>query len=126
MKSFFFFIALMYASIAFSQGNLQFNQVLTYGGKNSNSNPTITPYGTTTYGSPSYTVPANKVWKIEFMFMDVAGYFVLNTYALNPNITNTMINTPIWLKAGDIIKSGNGGSSGGNYVISIIEFNIVP
>ena len=46
MKSFFFLIALTFTSIAFSQGNLQFNQVKLIG------------------DSPQ-TVPTGKVWKIE-------------------------------------------------------------
>jgi hypothetical protein len=121
---------------SYAQGNLQFNQVLTYAGT-INSTQSL---GTT------YTVPANKVWKIKSV-SDFGLYSSnnVNGFQLYKGIMFCLNNKWIFisslketfLKAGDTIKIGYydqylGTSqvpiSGVNfdYFISIVEFNIVP
>jgi hypothetical protein len=120
---FLFFITLG----AKAQGNLQFNQVLTYNGSiNTGTN------------SPIWKVPLNKVWKIEaksltggpddlIFYVNSTPYYDVFRYSIPGGVTYySAINTGvIWLKANDEIKFlktyGNGTS---DYFISIIEFNI--
>jgi len=129
-------IAMLLLSIAsYAQGNLQFNQVLTYTG-------TLTP---SQFVSTTYTVPTGKLWKIKFV--NKLLYNTVNTingvqYQFNGfalNINNKWLFgenfNEIFLKSGDTIKLGwanQSASSGYNapfanfdYVISIVEFNIV-
>jgi hypothetical protein len=98
--SFLFFLA-----ISNAQGNLQFNQVLTYGGTLCAS-----------CNQPIGTVPAGKVWKVESK-----GGSTVPTVNGNPVTSNSY---PFWLKAGDVIGHYTGSAQG--WFISIIEFNIVP
>lgn len=116
-----------------AQGNLQFNQVVTYTGTGS---------GSYSYTSPTWTVPAGKVWKIESASPSLANSAVTRkinveagggwgTFALTTASNETSINPfPIWLKAGDQVQlqaSGNCCSTTTfYYAISIIEFNIIP
>jgi len=108
-----------------AQGNLQFNQVLTYTGSiNGMTN--------------QWTVPAGKVWKIESKTRTPNGglTFYINSTAVNDyyffwnnagqaSVSSMAIDSaPIWLKAGDISYFNSSGTA--NYYISIIEFNIVP
>ena len=129
------FLAILFGiGLLKAQGNLQFNQVLTYTGTGS---------GSFSYSSPAWTVPAGKVWKVESASPNVGNAAV--TRAINVNagsswgsfalITSagqeTSINPfPIWLKAGDQVQlqaAGNCCSTTNfSYVISILEFNIVP
>jgi hypothetical protein len=116
---------------SFCQGNLQFNQVLTFSGA-------LT--GSTTI-SPTYTVPAGKVWKIEYLSetrkrTGSTGnpYFgaVINGTAQNIEIGSN----PIWLKEGNTIYYRNYGFNLDgldgwgtllqSYLISVIEYNIIP
>jgi hypothetical protein len=112
-----------------AQGNLQFNQVVSHSGTGS---------GTFSYTSPTWTVPANKVWKIEA----AAPFAGLNTSHVTRSIQVNSGNawgaysllsgdpTPIWLKAGDQVRleaSANCCSTYPfSYHISVIEFNIIP
>ena len=129
-----FFIAL----VAKAQGNLQFNQVLTYNGNISCSSG-CTNDVCITY-SPIWKVPDNKVWKIETKSLtggtSSISFFVNSTPYYDVEIINVGYvaavtnNRIIWLKANDEIKfsvSGTPkcGSVAGNYFISIIEFNVV-
>jgi hypothetical protein len=145
MKNFFLIIALSSLSIlSKAQGNLQFNQVLTYSGN-------LTSLGSggsgTTASSPTYTCPAGKVWKIESKTR--APKLVMYSYGLLKCYLNSILftdlyttdgslggsahmidNAPIWLKAGDniyyeYINTGNGNYTT-SYYLSIIEYNIVP
>jgi hypothetical protein len=116
----FVFLLVLISLKSFSQGNLQFNQVLTYSG--------ILPAGSSL--SPSYTVPSGKVWKIEYHTL---GVLYLNSAYVHdldcPPNTGCAGNTaPIWLKAGDVIYCYAYVAQYGqyHYAISIIEFNIVP
>jgi hypothetical protein len=97
---------LFFLTISNAQGNLQFNQVLTYGGTLCAS--CYQPIG---------TVPAGKVWKIE----SKEGITLTNINGINLTLTNF----PLWLKAGDAVIM-NGNSSTQVFFLSIIEFNILP
>ena len=113
MKKILLFLAIFIQFNSFGQGELQFNQV-------------ITQVGTTT-NAPIYTVPAGKVWKVESISSSYPNY-------LNVNINNVSVDLmyssgfmpfPFWLKATDVIQIFSA-SYPINYVISIVEFNIVP
>lgn len=107
-----------------SQGNLQFNQVLTYGG-NSSAGAVAANNFTYTYGTVSYTVPSGKVWKVEsFSGSNTLAFVVNNQYVANA--TTSQSSTPVWLKAGDVIRFGNNGSAAYCFFLSIVEFNVVP
>jgi hypothetical protein len=117
---------LLFSIATYAQGNLQFNQVLTFS-------------GTLQWGSSTatlYTVPIGKTCKIEAM--GLSGY--TNSTALN--INNVMyvnyvqsgqapavVKETIWLKAGDQIKftySPSGYTIQTHpYFLSMIEYNIV-
>jgi len=116
MKSLsFFFFFFFIATIGFSQGNLQFNQVLNL---------------SFTGGGANYSIPAGKVWKLEnvgmasyssYFTVSVAGQqiFLKNTHT---SYTTEFNSFPYWINGGQ-----NVGFSGLNSgVVSIIEFNVVP
>jgi hypothetical protein len=141
MKNFFLIIALSSLSIlSKAQGNLQFNQVLTYNG-------IITANLSSPVSGPTYTCPTGKVWKIESKTRTpntIGGangaYGTIEFYlngTLSQDLYGTGVDTaPFWLKAGDIINyrysiSYSPGNSISNsvtasYTMSIIEYNIVP
>jgi hypothetical protein len=123
----------------FSQGNLQFNQViLTEFTANNLLN------GNSVVCSPStITVPAGKVWKIEqsSVYMNTAlgassGYsysMYLNNTLLFNRFGNsfTFSSTPMWLSEGSYtVKIAYENTSGGPFnfkgSINAIEFNIIP
>ena len=107
-----------------AQGNLQFNQVLTY----TASSPQTT----------LYTVPSGKVAKITkaIEFFDTTNYFLVFTingvriiegpYGNAQGKTRTS-KDGMWLKSGDVIGviDGNVSSQGENIFLSIIEYNII-
>lgn len=112
------YIFIVFFAFLFSQAdaqNLQFSQVLTYSGRIENASTYIE--------SPTLTVPDGKVWKIETYARD---YFFVN----NVNITSNTNQGIIWLKSGDEVKyaplSINTYLQDYRYILSIIEFNIVP
>jgi hypothetical protein len=120
MKKLLSIIFLLFTLQSFAQGNLQFNQVLTYS-------------GTLNCGqaSPTWTVPVGKVWKIEYrstvtgnIYYDYGNTFkgslgplfnlngikisdIIYTTYVRPNqgwsITPNQ-NQPMWLKSGDQIQ----------------------
>ena len=121
MKTFFFLILLLLSSIAFSQGNLQFNQVKLV--------------------STQETVPAGKVWKVESAIFQGGSNFQIvmytygsMSYSINGNacyIATTGVNTssnmpvhdnafPFWLPAGATLAAGTN-----MRYLSVLEFNIV-
>jgi hypothetical protein len=124
-----FFVLFASVNLLFAQGNtLVFNQVLTF----SNNNITVSPY---TIG----TVPAGKVWKIEYM--GSYRYSNHNTFVINSGTSeneyslfvyesasaNPTPHGPVWLKQGDVIKVMTGSISyPATYFISVLEFNVVP
>jgi hypothetical protein len=101
-------IACLFLSInLFSQGNLQFSQVLLFSSNNG-------------YGN-QVTVPAGKVWKIE-------SFFISNNVSLQIIINNIPYNVttqsfPFWVPSGTTF---NMFVSSGSVTVSIIEFNVVP
>jgi hypothetical protein len=130
MKSIVLFFFIFFSLNLFSQGNLQFNQVV----KVSNT---------------SQTVPAGKVWKVEAYlqantsitefvefptcnFPDRQHPFLINSkpyYQINGSpghgssgIFMAVGNLfPLWLKAGETVQT----TCPDNF-LSIIEFNIIP
>ena len=106
---------LLVSHIGFCQGNLQFNQVFTYNGQMGQCGD-----------GQTWTVPTGKVWKLEHF---TSTWLVINSDRAD-NINNN--NGAIWLKPGDTVKYSAalyGACCCGaqtNYVISIIEFNVVP
>lgn len=124
-----------------AQGNLQFNQVLTFQG----SIPfTAGGWQGHSVNGPQWTVPQNKVWKIEsksrtpdgsLRFM-INGFSHSDLYERNYNnnyFALAVDNSSIWIKENDVINFNASGSCGGygcggsvQYSISIIEYNIVP
>lgn len=106
-----FIITIFLTTVVFSQGNLQFNQVLTYNGSGGNS--------------AIWTVPVGKIWKIESVLMvNMSGTstFKINSFVVLYNNINPQ---PIWLKPGDFSQFSMS-NAGNSYFISIVEFNIIP
>jgi hypothetical protein len=115
--TFLFLLSTLFIGVStkgFTQGNLQFNQVYSYSGFLSQG-----------ASSPVWTVPVGKVWKVDFFTTD---WIVLN----NNRGSNTNNNGgALWLRPGDLIYYSGpayGVCCGGNthYLISIIEFNVIP
>jgi hypothetical protein len=116
MKKLFLAAFLMTSAFAIkAQGNLQFNQVITacYGSS-----------GIVSGVIPAWTgtVPANKVWKIETLNGSV-GCKINSNYLFSGPDSST---GAIWLKSGDTVGWDMQSSTSSKYLISIIEFNIVP
>jgi hypothetical protein len=121
MKNLLLFFLTLISSILFSQGNLQFNQVLTLN------------------NGVSYTVPQGKVWKVESAvytnyYMDyssAARVLIDNTpVELIPfsfNVGNGPVNQPIstafpmWLRENSTIQPQQKVAK-----MFVIEFNIIP
>ena len=112
----------------YSQGNLQFNQVVSlsqsFSGTSGGSN-------TFNYTSSPITVPSGKVWKVEKISVNGgnngSGVRINNLHSLSVSDANT---GPIWLKASDELKVYTAcfscNSLFGSYFLSILEFNIIP
>lgn len=100
---------------AYAQGNLQFNQVLTF-----TSNTTQTNI---------YTVPVGKVAKIVKAIEKVGSspYYAKFTINGTTQVQNTNFDTKsgAWLKAGDTVGSDIGTIYDDHIFISIIEYNII-
>ena len=140
MKKSFVILLFFIALGAKAQGNLQFNQVLTYNGTVSCSSGCGS--GQCIGTSTIWKVPLNKVWKVETksltggqnglsFYVNSTPYYDVEIYSYGGgaliSVTNNRI---IWLKSNDEIKfdiRGNTacGTITVNYFISIIEFNIV-
>ena len=134
MKNLFLIIILSSLTlIGKAQGNLQFNQVLTYNG-------TITATSYNTVSGPTYTCPTGKVWKIESKTrtpntIGANGVYGTLEFYLNGTLCQDVYGSgidtaPFWLKSGDNIyyrfSNTSGSSLMASYTISIIEYNIVP
>jgi hypothetical protein len=108
-------LVLSISSTCLSQSNLQFNQPITYSG--------FLGQGSS---SPTWTVPAGKVWKVEHFSHD---FLVVNNDRAGNGNSNS---GPLWLKAGDQIRydlafyGANCCGTSTNFLISIIEFNLIP
>jgi len=108
-----------------AQGNLQFNQVLTY--------------TATSPQSTLYTVPSGKVAKITkaIEFFDSTNYFLVFTingvrttegqWGNGADSKTRTSKDGMWLKSGDVIgvDDGNVGSQNEKIFLSIIEYNII-
>ena len=124
-------LLVVFTSLAFlykAQGNLQFNQVITY----SQLYTTTLSGSIHSYSSQIYTVPVGKAWKIEKFIMrnniSVSTFLkVNNAFQISPTEINP---GPVWVKEGDQIQAVTSTFGGGNFTggffISIIEFNIIP
>ena len=116
MKTRILILLMAISFIGNAQGDLQFNQVLTYTVNGTQANV--------------YTVPAGKVAKIAKAIEkgDTGQYsliFTINGANHYPN-NNFPQKDGMWLKAGDIIGSAAGNYGGSyNITISIIEYNII-
>jgi hypothetical protein len=121
MKKIFILFAILQFSLLFNvkaQGNLQFNQVISQIGQLSFCS-----------GSPTWTVPAGKVWKVEY-FSRTWNMFYVNGFSINGS--GSMNEGVLWLKAGDYVTFVStcniyaGFNQPATYVFSAIEYNIVP
>ena len=112
MKHLFTFLLVAISASCFAQGNLQFNQVLTFEGG-----------GDETWYKP----PVNTVWKIESAFLSSGNC----TNALKVNgkkasgAGSSTTSFPIWINDQDSIQAVLG-CSPKSYFISIIEFSVIP
>ena len=110
-----FFFVLLFSTLGFSQGNLQFNQVLNL---------------SFSAGGANFAVPPGKVWKIETVSLSsYSSYFSLSVAGQSIFLKNTHTgygpvfeSFPFWVAGGqNVFMSGlNSG------VASVIEFNVVP
>lgn len=109
------FITLFISLFGFSQGNLQFNQVLNL---------------SFSAGGANFAVPPGKVWKIETVSLSsYSSYFSLSLAGQTIFLKNTHTgygpvfeSFPYWVAGGQNVYM-SGLNSG---VASVIEFNIVP
>jgi hypothetical protein len=122
--AFFISLFLLFSWSIHSQGNLQFNQVISSTGSTSNSTP-----GFSTYNSIAYTVPNGKVWKLEYVFGATNGWYITvnNNVIYYTNTTGQSLErtSPIWLKAGDVLRF-SALYSANSFYFSGIEFNVIP
>ena len=104
---------------SYSQSNLQFNNVITDFGN-------IIGTANSEVYSPTFTVPAGKVWKLERWLRNVLyinGVNVQELYTI-PNTSPTPMvldNAPIWLKEGDSFYFKERSTL--RYYFSVLEFN---
>ena len=115
MKTRILILVMAISFIGNAQGDLQFNQVLTYTVNTSQSN--------------IYIVPDGKVAKIVKAVENGSsnqyyGKFTINGTNHKQNVNYDQI-SGAWLKAGDIIGSDVGTIYNDYILLSIIEYNIV-
>lgn len=118
----FIFTFFLFQSVR-SQGDLQFNQVITII-NTINQNP---------FNSPVYTVPNGKVWKIVKITANSvsngSGWRINGILAPLSALSNGSDSGVFWLKSGDTlsftVSCPNSGLCITSYFASIIEFNIV-
>jgi hypothetical protein len=133
MKHLFTILLVAISATTFAQGNLQFNQVI-----NDEYTGLVITTGSTL---GTLTVPAGKVWKIEFVS------FTSNTNPSYPSVhssggTQVFINNyniyagyngagtihfPLWLSEGGYpVKARQSSNGNSTLSISAIEFNVIP
>jgi hypothetical protein len=116
---FFLLIGFWGASLR-AQGSLQFNDVKLL---------------TATSNNTTFTVPANKVWKVETAGVSSSSSSYLSisingsSYWLTPNWNNVdqgryQLRLPLWLPAGTVVSLPF--STADTRMISVLEFNIIP
>ena len=122
-----FIITIFLYTGAFSQGNLQFNQVLLLS-TNLNSNVLLG------------TVPAGKTWKIEGYGTNLTSYYNCDfsfngvntafragsTDSYSSGYTYVSSTQQFWLPAGTPLHAFSCNGTVGYRWVSIIEFNIIP
>lgn len=139
MKTLFLLLTLIVTNLFFSQGNLQFNQVILW--KLNSQSVSSNNYYYSVQGT--LTVPQGKVWRIDAAsYYGVAPWWDLRIdnfllFARKQSsggvlIYHQDIEFPIWLPSGtyNYLASMNS-SSGGLQTyegssVSIVEFNIIP
>ena len=117
MKYIYTLLFVAISAMSFAQGNLQFNQVLTFVGNTTETN--------------IYTVPTGKVAKIT-----KAIHFHDNNAAFRVGLTfngytgqqySTFDLSGMWLRENDFLGSIVGTNPQNNkWILSIIEYNIIP
>ena len=116
-------------SQARAQNNLQFNRVVTLSADSISSCSSVCA---DTLLFRTFTVPANKVLKIESINFIAGNYLLfLNSTPFSKTSTNITNTFPIWLPAGDysiyfatyVTSASSTGSYA--YLLSAIEFNVV-
>ncbi len=133
MKKIITITILLFSMASYAQGNLQFNQVLTYTGSLNNTQQI----------SATYTVPVGKIWKIKYVSKLPYRIAAQGTYAEYYQGFGLIVNNiwtygenykELYLKAGDTLKIGYYNQQyqttyfAGitlDFVISLVEFNIV-
>ena len=127
MRNLFLLVSVLFNFVLFSQGNLQFNQVLLL---STNQNSSIL----------LGTVPAGKTWKIEgygtnltsyyncdFSFNGVnAAFRAGSTDSYSSAYTYVSSTQQFWLPAGTPLHAFACNGTAGYRWVSIIEFNIIP
>ena len=115
MKHLFTFLLVAISATSFAQGNLQFNEVVSFSG--------------TTYGTQIIqldTVAVDKVIKVTSLnSTDYYVQIIINNITHAYGSSQTDERFPIWLKEGDILGIQSTWNGNYNYHISGIEFNIV-
>ncbi len=140
MKKVIFITALVaiFTSNLLAQANLQLNDIV-------NLKDTKVGNGTKLLLDSTITVPAGKTWKIESVSIgqhDISvGYIsyysntemivIDNTLVNSNNVNDTPSLLPLWLKEGEhrlnfVASSSTDGFTNYSYLITILEFNIVP
>jgi hypothetical protein len=130
MKKIISFIALILCfAVSKAQNNLQFNRaVLVRADSISNCGggcPDTILY-------QNFTVPANKVWKIESINYNPGNYVLFLDGNSFPRVTSQIPTTyPIWLPSGTYaiyfgtFNSANSATGQYSYLLSALEFNVV-
>jgi|694.fasta_scaffold74672_2 hypothetical protein len=114
------FFAVLTCNLLQAQGSLQFNEVKLL---------------TATSNNTTFTVPANKVWKVETagVSSNSSAYLSISingsSYWLTPNWNNVdqgryQLRLPLWLPAGTAVSLPF--STSDTRMISVLEFNIIP
>jgi len=114
MKTRILILVMAISFIGNAQGDLQFNQVLTYTVNSTQANV--------------YTVPAGKVAKIVKAIEKSSSSPYRAEFLINGTgqpLNSAYSKDGMWLKAGDIIGSTVGTIYDDYMVLSIIEYNIV-
>lgn len=128
-KIFLFLVLSISFSMAKAQNNLQFNRVVNI---SADSISVCSSGCADTILYRTFTVPANKVIKIESVNFIAGNYLLfLNSTPFSKTSTNITNTFPIWLPPGDysiyFATYITSASSTGNYayLLSALEFNVV-
>ena len=128
MKKTLLFIITLFSFSQLLAQNLEFSQVITL---SDNLNGT-TDNGSNPFARGSqFIVPSGKVAKLTFAVASISATQRSPAAGIEINgvlITSANINSPIWLKSGDVINSAAWGggccaSASGESFLSIIEFS---